>query len=351
MHYKKLNLRIHLTNVVGLGASELLKSLLPELERLTNIETVYLPDKGPLSDFYSGKAKKKTYRRFLPNSISRFLECTLLSKKFGGNSPLLILGDLPLRVKTEQVLLIQTPHLFPYKKNGANISSINYLIARFIFHVNYKYVSFFIVQSEYMRERILMYYPKLSDRIYVIPNPVPTWLSSENFSNKSKKNDKLHLVYPAADYPHKNHDILVKIKHIDSNKVLLYLTVNNLKFEISNLDWIKNLGRLNESQMINIYANVNGILFLSNDESYGFPLIEAMYLGLPIICPDLPYAKAVCGDQAIYFDPCNPSSIADAINKLIELINNGWKPNWENSLSRIPLDWKAVAKKFIEILN
>ena len=36
---------------------------------------------------------------------------------------------------------------------------------------------------------------------------------------------------------------------------------------------------------------MDALLFLSTDESYGFPLIEAMFVGLPIICPDLPYAR------------------------------------------------------------
>ena len=30
------------------------------------------------------------------------------------------------------------------------------------------------------------------------------------------------------------------------------------------------------------------LCYLSKEESFGFPLIEAMYLGLPIVCPDLP---------------------------------------------------------------
>ena len=47
--------------------------------------------------------------------------------------------------------------------------------------------------------------------------------------------------------------------------------------------------------------DADALLFLS-EKDFGFPLIEAMYLGLPIVCPDLPFARALWND-AIYFDP------------------------------------------------
>ena len=48
-----MNIRFHLTNVVGAGASQLLLSLLPAFERDTSFiaERIYLPASGSLSTY------------------------------------------------------------------------------------------------------------------------------------------------------------------------------------------------------------------------------------------------------------------------------------------------------------
>ena len=46
-------LRLHLTNVTGSGATKLLMSLLPSLERHSSVQIseIHLPDKGILSNY------------------------------------------------------------------------------------------------------------------------------------------------------------------------------------------------------------------------------------------------------------------------------------------------------------
>ena len=52
--------------------------------------------------------------------------------------------------------------------------------------------------------------------------------------------------------------------------------------------------------MIDEYKRADGLVFLSLSESYGFPLVEAMWLGLPIICPDTEYARDMCVVSRLY---------------------------------------------------
>jgi glycosyltransferase involved in cell wall biosynthesis len=99
------------------------------------------------------------------------------------------------------------------------------------------------------------------------------------------------------------------------------------------------------------YKNVDGILFLSKEESYGFPLIEAMYLDLPIICPNLSFARVLCGDEAIYFDPNDIYSLKSQIFLLRDKLQNGWEPNWKNQMEKIPHDWEAVANEITSICS
>ena len=101
--------------------------------------------------------------------------------------------------------------------------------------------------------------------------------------------------------------------------------------------------------MLDAYREMDAMLFLSTDESYGFPLVEAMFVGLPIICPDLPYARVLCGDQAIYFDVGSTDSLKIAVNELHERLAGGYWPDWGEQLKAIPKDWETVAKTMLDI--
>ena len=74
-----------------------------------------------------------------------------------------------------------------------------------------------------------------------------------------------------------------------------------------------------------------------------------MYIGLPIVCPNLPYALEICGDQALYFDPNCANSLMEAITALQQKIINGWYPDWRRQLQNIPISWDITATKFIDL--
>lgn len=68
-----------------------------------------------------------------------------------------------------------------------------------------------------------------------------------------------------------------------------------------------------------------------------------MWIGLPIICPHLPYARTLCKEQAIYFDPYNVASLHEAIAELNKRRDSGWWPDWSTNLKKIPRDWNEVS--------
>ena len=79
--------RLHLTNVVGLGAVQLIQSLLPKLVALDGlaIAQVYIAAKQDSIDLglFGDNTKITTYNRRLPRAISRFIECTMFGGMFG----------------------------------------------------------------------------------------------------------------------------------------------------------------------------------------------------------------------------------------------------------------------------
>lgn len=353
------SVRVHLTNVVGAGASQLLLSLLPALEAdlNTRIDAIYLPEKGLLRNHAPASKLTRciTYHRRLPNVLSRILECTVLGRRVNGRVPLLVLGDLPIRCDAHQTVFVQTSHLIIPKLFEWNFVAWKYRVARFIFRLNLDRVSAFIVQTKVMRDELIHSYPSIKNKIHVIPHPVPEWLLGSKRKDHDQKlfqNRNLRLFYPAAGYPHKNHSLLSHIDEEESNDwpvESLILTIDDAINPAPQISWLRCVGLLPPADMISTYEDVDALVFLSKLESLGFPLLEAMFLGLPIVCPELPYARALCGDQGIYFDPDSVESLRAALKKLKELLSDNWKPDWSEQLIDIPKTWEGVASKILGV--
>lgn len=356
---EKKAVRLHLTNIAGLGAIQLLRSLLPSFERIPGftLEEVYLPSRGELCHYepICPETKLTYYKRYLPNSISRLLECTLFGSKFDGAAPLLVLGDIPVRSKARQTVFVQTPLLARSASIGAQLGAVKYWIARSIFRFNLSYVSAFIVQTEAMKAALIDTYPEITGRVHVIAQPAPSWLLEsqlKRIQRNIRTDSGLRLFYPAADYSHKNHRLLSELQADRASawpvSELLLTIPENLNPNPA-VSWIHCVGRLASNAVVNTYETVDALLFLSLSESFGFPLVEAMWIGLPIICPDLPYARALCGNRAIYFNPEDVNSLHAAIVDLNNRLDSGWWPDWSENLKAIPQSWEEVAAAMLNL--
>jgi hypothetical protein len=353
------SIRVHATNIVGIGAVQLVQSLLPAIEQVDDYElrSVYLPARGALAAYRTVRSSTIVVRqkRYLPNAISRILECTLFARRFEGEGRLLVLGDIPLRCEGRQTVFVQTPLLTKSAKNNRSIGAIKYLIARSLFRLNAHFASAFIVQTEAMKHALSETYPDISARIHVIGQPAPSWLLAAGLKRTGvipRDVPGLRLFYPAASYPHKNHRLLSRVESEKRHSwpvSSLVLTVDDDLHPNPKTRWIKCVGRLKPEDVLSVYRTVDGLLFLSLSESFGFPLVEAMWIGLPIICPNLPYARVLCGDQAIYFDPENVCSLQAAVVELDERLKAGWWPDWRQPMKTIPESWGAVAASMLRV--
>jgi len=351
--------RVHATNVTGagLGAARLVQSLLPALERCGafHIAEIYLPDRGELSGYkrISEGIEPSRYSRIAPNAISRLLECTLFSGAFDGDSPLLVLGDLPLRSRSVQILFVQSPFVAGADTATTRTDRLKYWIADRIFRANCRFVARIIVQTTAIQTSLEQLYPTTKGMITVIPQPPPEWVVKSGLQRHAKTNGSgagLRLFYPAASYPHKNHALLSRLNRdmIESLPIRkLILTVPAENNPDSSATWIECVGTLTPSEVLENYRRADALLFLSKSESYGLPLVEAMWIGLPIICPNLTYARILCSDQAIYFDPLDTDSLSKAIHELQSRLSCGWWPDWREQLLQIPRSWDDVARSML----
>jgi len=350
---------IHASNVTGLGASQVVGSLVDAILRLNQVKkmnvALVLPDQGSLSKFRTEDPCSCVHvKRWLPNSASRLIECLFPQWYYETVDRALILGDIPLRGVKNQVVLVHQPNLIKPSISAHSSVALNFRIMRSLFGWNLKYVQCVIVQSDIMKQQLISSYPALCGRIEVVPQPAPEWFRNVETDQK-KAHNGLNLFYPAAGYPHKNHRLIAKLTGTETFKRLnisFLLTLHQNEFDRYAFAEknIRNLGRLTTNECLQTYAQVDALFFPSLAESYGLPLVEAMLVGLPIVCIDLPYARWMCENEAIYFSLEDDDSVYAALIELQSRLASGWKPDWREALKKLPKSWNDVAQKFMDHL-
>ena len=76
------------------------------------------------------------------------------------------------------------------------------------------------------------------------------------------------------------------------------------------------LGFISDKELAKVYNLASCFLFSSFYEGFGFPVLEAMACGTPVVCSDSSSIPEVGGDAVVY---CNPYDINDIKDK-IELV-------------------------------
>jgi hypothetical protein len=350
---------IHASNTTGTGASHVIVSFIKAASSMGLLKSsvVYLPANGPLSNFQTDDLKIIRYKRFLPNSISRAIECLFAKYFFPKDELAIVLGDIPLRGIKNQIVLVHQPNLISPSVNPYSSKTLRYRIYRALFKYNLRFAKKIIVQTEVIADELTRTYSAIQSKIFVIPQPVPIGFSLKNYNIHKTIDRKVPIIffYPAAGYPHKNHQFLLSLnnyykrnyyKDIDFE---IWLTLSDEEYiPFRDIPYLKNLGVMDYEEVLNNYNKCDALLFLSHSESYGLPLVEAMSLSLPILVVDLAYAKWMCDDKAYYFKYNSIESFETKKSELIRNILNGIMPDYTNELEKFPKTWNEVVSKFLK---
>lgn len=112
-----------------------------------------------------------------------------------------------------------------------------------------------------------------------------------------------------------------------NNNIKLYLVgkeargTNLILQKINDLSLNENVhisGYVNTDKLISLYKNALVFIFPSLYEGFGFPILEAMKYGIPVVCSNASSLPEIGGEAAVYFDPFTFSDIAEKINLVIE---------------------------------
>jgi glycosyltransferase involved in cell wall biosynthesis len=71
-------------------------------------------------------------------------------------------------------------------------------------------------------------------------------------------------------------------------------------------------------ELPNVYANAKGLLYPSQYEGFGLPLVEAMASGTPIIASNTPINREIAAEAATYFEVGNKKSLVELMTLLTD---------------------------------
>ena len=82
---------------------------------------------------------------------------------------------------------------------------------------------------------------------------------------------------------------------------------------------VRALGRVPDSDLRGLYEGAAGFVFPSLHEGFGIPPLEAMQLGVPVLCARAGAMPEVLGQAPMWFDPLDVRDMAQALNEFARL--------------------------------
>jgi glycosyltransferase involved in cell wall biosynthesis len=170
------------------------------------------------------------------------------------------------------------------------------------------------------------------------------------------------LLYVGNLKPHKNLGLLLKaFSQLCTRKVRdmqLLIVGDDSQWKMPLVKECRDLGlngrvifvsKVRYELLLRIYAAAELLVMPSLEEGFGFPVLEAMASGTPVVCARASALPEVAGDAVEYFDPYRVDNLVDAIARVFD------SPSLQASLRHKGLDrarrftWDECIKRHLEI--
>ena len=249
----------------------------------------------------------------------------------------------------------------PYIKNLSILKKVKLKLLEWIHLWNFKYFcDKLITESEEVSARLHQIFP--IKKIYTVTNNYNKIFDIPEKWDRSRKLSEFSgvtLLTISASYPHKNLEIIPRVVTCLNDQYPLFKFRFILSINQTELKGVKSvskhivfLGSASISQCPYIYQQCDFVFLPTLLECFSASYPEAMRMRKPILTSDLHFARGLCGDAAVYFNPMDPLDIAEKIFELAnnpteqnKLINNGVRQlkNFDTSQER--------AQKYIKIIE
>jgi glycosyltransferase involved in cell wall biosynthesis len=235
-----------------------------------------------------------------------------------------------------------------------------------------------VVVSETRRRELASLYAVPTDSIHVIPNGVDVNSFFKLDPQTIQLIDQLDLIeadplflLPARLTPRKNIElalqILVELRRIFPNAVLLVTGPEgphnpaNATYKRKLLDLRDELhlqsaaiflaevvpGFIPDAVIADFYKLADALIFPSQEEGFGIPIIEAAFSSIPVFCTDIPVLRELGRDDVSYFNTDNDPHIIAA--QIQDRLDNETTIRWARR-AKHNFTWDSIYVKIIEPL-
>ena len=236
---------------------------------------------------------------------------------FHSMAPQIIGFNLPLYLYPES----------PYLKELSFITKLKVALKKKAHYYFFKRdASAFVVQTEDVNTRVRRFLN--TDRVHTVSNTYNHYFDLQTrFPDRlgPRKSHELRLLTLSSYYPHKNLELIPQIadqlkkKGIDTIRFVLTLPESRFKYHIGKHPFIVNTGPVSPEECPALYNECDMMFLPTLAECFSASYPEAMKMAKPIITTNLGFARSICGDAAVYFEPKNPES---AFRAVLELSRN-----------------------------
>jgi glycosyltransferase involved in cell wall biosynthesis len=103
-------------------------------------------------------------------------------------------------------------------------------------------------------------------------------------------------------------------------------------------------GYLPEEDLVRVVAGAAALVFPSWYEGFGFPPLQALAAGTPVVASDIPAVREVTGDQAELVDPADADALAAALAKVLADGDGGPAARAARCAHAARFTWEATAR-------
>ena len=175
--------------------------------------------------------------------------------------------------------------------------------------------------SNHSRSAVKLFFPELKEKdIPVMFSP-----STVKEGHFIKKYDCDYFLLVSGVRWEKNNlraiialDELCSEGYIDGKRVIVTGADSKtaFKYKFKNPEIFSFVGYVDDDELRQLYHDAYCFIYPSLNEGFGYPPLEAMYYGVPVLASPFSSISEVCGDAALYF---NPFSIKEIKMRIIQL--------------------------------
>ena len=180
----------------------------------------------------------------------------------------------------------------------------------------------FVAVSSHTANSIKAYFPQYRDReIKVFYSPST---SSQTTGEIEAVEGKYFLIVSANRWDKNGLRGIMALDRLFTNGFLPGIkaritgakSADIFKYHIQNLDRFEFMGYVDDRELEGLYKGAIALIYPSLNEGFGYPPIEAMKYGTPVLASPFTSIPEVCGDAAIYF---NPWSVEEIMARIIHI--------------------------------